>query len=612
MPVRHPSIGALLQENGTCQFTVWAPQKHTVTLLLEDEQVVRHGLQMDAFGFWQATLPHVKPGTRYRYAVEGGGPLPDPASRSQPDGVHGASAVASPQFGWTDQDWQGISLGNMVMYELHTGTFTTEGTFDGIVSRLGYLKALGVNTLELMPVAQFPGTRNWGYDGVFPYAVQHSYGGVQGLKQLVNAAHEAGMAVILDVVYNHQGPEGNYLGAYGPYFTQKYHTFWGQAINFDDAWCFGVRHYYLENALMWLDEFHLDGLRLDAVHAIWDFSAHHFVQALKERVAQLEADTGRKKVLIAEFDLNNPRYITPIEKGGYGLDGQWIDEYHHALHALVTGETNGYYEDFGTPAHLVRALKDSYVYTGQYSRHRKKFFGVTPTCNNYDQFVVFAQNHDQVGNRLGGDRLTQQLSMEALKLTAAVTLLSPHTPMLFMGEEYGETKPFQYFISHTDPSLIEAVRKGRREEFTYFQWEGEIPDPQAVETFEACILSWQQEHDAAAKNLFAFYQYLIAFRKERPAMQARHRSAVSVFDPGDTSVVAFAIEHVKDPLLIVFNFDKNPASFTYDPSRRVKSIFDSSATLWQGPGERVPLQTIVEMPIQLNPESAMMLEVESL
>ena len=577
--MRFPIVGSRPGKEG-CSFNVWAPFRKTLELILDND--LRYPMQKDERGYWRCNVPGVKPGARYFFCLDGEKNLPDPASRFQPESVHGKSAVVDESFSWGDTDWKGLGLGDMVIYELHVGTFSATHDFDGVISRLPYLKRLGVNAIELMPLAQFPGDRNWGYDGVFPFAVQNSYGGPLGLKNLVNAAHQAGIAVILDVVYNHQGPEGNYLGEYGPYFTDKYRTGWGQAINFDDVWCDGVRNFYWQNALMWLDEFRIDGLRLDAVHAIWDLGACHFMEILSERVRMLEQTSGRKKVLIAEFDLNNPRYILPAVKGGYGLDGQWIDEFHHALHSLLTGETDGYYEDFGETSHLAKAFKDSYVYTGQFSVHRKKTFGREPKDTSFDQFVVFVQNHDQVGNRMLGDRLTSTLNFEALKLAAATYLLSPSVPMLFMGEEYGEKNPFQYFISHTDQDLVEAVRKGRKEEFSYFKWQGEVPDPQSEETFRQCMLSWEVESSEKGRALFAFYQELIAFRKTRKAMRGRKRDSLEVVAAQD-KIICLRRKFDDDNVFIVMNFNKETVDFTLPSKQKLKTILNSASKLWEGP-----------------------------
>lgn len=599
-----PMVGCRLNEI-TCSFTVWAPLKEKVELVIDGGRT--YSMNRDEMGCWNVELERIPPGTRYYFRLDGKEKLPDPASRSQPDGVHGASAVTEPDYPWEDDNWKGLQMSEMVLYELHVGTFTRSHNFKGIESRLAYLSELGINAIELMPVAQFPGDRNWGYDGVFPYAVQNSYGGYRGLKSLVNAAHLAGIAVILDVVYNHQGPEGNYLGEYGPYFTDKYKTGWGQAINFDDAYCDGVRNFYWQNALMWLDEFHLDGLRLDAVHAIRDFSANHFIEGLAERVRSLEEQNGRKKVLIAELDLNDPRYISPVSAGGYGLDGQWTDEYHHALHSLITGEVEGYYEDFGKTVHLARALNQSYVYTGQYSPHRKKLFGRKPQGTTYDQFVVFAQNHDQVGNRMLGDRLSTLVSREALKLAACACILSPHVPMLFMGEEYGEKNPFQYFVSHTDEKLVESVRKGRKEEFSYFKWQGEVPDPQSGDTFQNCVLSWDLAGTPQGREMFHFYQHLIGLRKEFPALAAKSRDSLFLL-PSMDGIIVFERRYKEDRLLVTLNFRKDHSSWMLPSGEKLRRIMNSASARWSGPASDDETTNIVSGKVELHPESVSVFE----
>jgi maltooligosyltrehalose trehalohydrolase len=602
MNYTYPHVGANCSGN-ECEFTVWAPGKKTVELVLNGSA---HPLQVDARGYWSVTMHDVHEGDTYQYRLDGDQIFPDPASRSQPQGVHGPSAVTGTGFDWTDQSWTGLPLGDMIIYELHTGTFTPEGNFEGIISKLGYLKELGINAIELMPVSQFPGQRNWGYDGVFPFAVQESYGGLRGLKKLVNEAHRHGIVVVLDVIYNHLGPEGNYLPQFAPYYTGKYKTPWGSAINFDDAYCDGVRHYYWQNALMWLDEFHIDALRMDAVHAIWDFSARHFIQELNAKVRELEKRCGRKKVLIAEFDLNNPRYIDAVEKGGYGLDGQWIDEFHHALHSVVTGEVNGYYEDFGEMAQIAKALKESYVYTGEYSKHRKKLFGRLPADNPYSQFVVFAQNHDQVGNRLLGDRLTSQLSFEQLKLVAATVLLAPQTPLLFMGEECGEKNPFQYFIDHSDEKLVEATRQGRREEFHYFNWEGEIPDPQSEAVFLQCKLSWIHERDTKGGKLLEYYRQLIQFRKTHPAMQGKDKDDITVYHL--EKIIAFTRQHNGRQVLVVLNFGDKPGCFSNPLDAPAKKIFDSSGEDWMGAGAITAEQVKAKEKFSIHPQAAVIYE----
>jgi maltooligosyltrehalose trehalohydrolase len=407
----------------------------------------------------------VKPGTRYFYRLDGNTERPDPASKFQPEGVHGPSQVIDPHFVWEELHWSGIPFSHYVLYELHVGTFTAQGTFDAIVPHLDELKDLGITSIEIMPVAQFPGDRNWGYDGVYPGAVQNSYGGPEGLKRLIDACHQRGLAVTLDVVYNHLGPEGNYLCDFGPYFTDRYHTPWGAAINFDGPDSDAVRRFFIENALSWVTEFRLDALRLDAVHGIFDFSALHFLQELAAAVHEQAERLNRRIYVIAESDLNDVRLVSSPELGGYGLDAQWNDDFHHALHTLLTGERTGYYEDFGRIQDLAKAFAEGFVYSGAYSPARRRRHGNTSKDLAADRFVVCAQNHDQVGNRLKGDRLSALVSFEGLKLAAAVVLLSPFIPLLFMGEEYGETAPFPYFVSHSDPDLIEVVRRGRRAEF---------------------------------------------------------------------------------------------------------------------------------------------------
>src|SRR4030043_1289162 len=476
-------LGASVSEGGV-RFRVWAPKASSVSLVImgDKEPYLMNPEDKDYFSTF---IQGLEPKRSYCYLLNEDQPKPDPVSRSQPEGVHGPSEVVDPrQFKWEDQDWNGIPLKEMIIYEIHTGTFTREGTFEAIIPFLDYLKnELGVTTIELMPVAQFPGERNWGYDGVYLYAPQNSYGGPEELKRLINVCHRKGLAVILDVVYNHLGPEGNYLGDYGPYFTDRYKTPWGSAINFDGPESDEVRQFIIDNALYWVTEYHMDGLRIDAIHGIFDFSAQHILYDIREAVHEQAKKLERHIVVIAESDLNDVRVINPPSRGGYGLDAQWNDDLHHCLHTLLTGERNGYYQDFRDFKQLVKALREGFVYSGQYSSYRKRQHGSSSKHLPPSKFVIFSQNHDQVGNRLKGDRLSTLASFEALKLAAGIILLSPNIPLLFMGEEYGEEQPFQYFVSHSDQALIEAVRKGRNEEFVAFQWSAETPDPQDEVTF---------------------------------------------------------------------------------------------------------------------------------
>ncbi len=594
-------------KDGACDFVVWAPGKESVTLSITHPYKNTYALQKDEWGYWQTTLQDVQPGLRYQYRINGGEERPDPASRSQPEGVHKASEVIDRKFAWTDNGWKGLPLEDLVLYELHTGTFTPQQSFEGVISKLNYLADLGINAIEIMPLGQFPGGRNWGYDGVYCFAVQNTYGGAAGLKKLVNAAHAKGIAVILDVVYNHLGPEGGYLGSYAPYFTSKHKTPWGDALNFGEAYSDGVRNYFLQNALMWLDEFHIDGLRLDAVHAIIDYSAKHFMKLLKEEVNKLAERTGRKKLLIAELDLNDPRYINPATKGGYGLDGQWMDEFHHAIHAVLTGERDGYYEDFGTMQEVEKAFRDTYVYDGCYSPHRKKLFGGSATDNHFGQFVVFSQNHDHIGNRAIGDRLTATLSFEALKLAAALVLLSPYVPMLFMGEEYGEKSPFLYFTSHSDADLIKGVSEGRKKEFAHFNFKEEFPDPQHAHTFVKSILSWNTRDEEPAAMLL-FYKQLIQLRKTLKPLQAKSRSSMVVHPVNKGKVLTIERKSGAETLFILFNFNKEQNSYTLPAATPCTKLFDSSSPQWKGPGELAPLTIDAREIIKLNPFSAIILQ----
>lgn len=554
-------------------------------------------MERDPWGYWKVSIP-AEPGTRYLFRLDGKDSFPDPASISQPEGVHEPSALLDREaHRWEDGDWQGLPLSNVIIYELHTGLFSSTHDFEGIIRKLDYLVELGVNAIELMPLSQFPGARNWGYDGVYPFAIQDSYGGMQGFSGLVNAAHRKGIAVIVDTVYNHLGPEGNYLHEYGPYFTDKYHTPWGRGLNFDEAWCDGVRNFFLQNARMWLEELHVDALRLDAVHAIVDLSANPFIRQLKELALDISRLTGCSKEIIAETDLNDPKYIEAPEKGGYGLDGQWNDEFHHSLHVLLTNEKDSYYEDFGEIGHLEKAFRETYVYNGNYSIHRKKFFGA-PTQGPYSRYVVFSQNHDQIGNREKGDRLSNTLSFAQLKLAAATVLLSPYVPLLFMGEEYGEKNPFLFFTSFSDPDLIDAIRKGRAAEFRHPN--GDFPDPQDDASFERCMLSWKYK-EAEGAGLFNFYRELIHFRKTRPAMQGVSRNTLLVH-PAKDELLSFERKILNDHLYIWLNFNDRAMNVNNMSGSTLHLLLDSS-----GSGDQTPVNR--EHPIHLPPYSASVFEI---
>jgi maltooligosyltrehalose trehalohydrolase len=569
------TLGAVPIDQGQTRFRLWAPfhQQLELHILGPVEQIVV--MRRDEQGYHEA-VASAAAGARYLFRLPDGREFPDPASRYQPEGVHGPSAVVSTQFGWRDGQWKGLPLREYVIYELHTGTFTEEGTFDAIIPRLPELKELGITAIELMPVAEFPGRRNWGYDGVFLFAAHSAYGGVDGLQRLVDACHAHGLAIVLDVVYNHLGPEGNYLPLFAPYFTSKYRTPWGQALNFDDAHSDEVRRFFIENAIYWTQELHIDALRLDAVHAINDGSAKPFLQELAECVHEASSTGTAPRYLIAESDLNDPRLIRDPERGGFGLDAQWSDDFHHALHTVLTGEREGYYQDFGSLDDLVAAYRDTFVYANRYSLHRQRRHGAAAEDLDYTHFLAYSQNHDQVGNRMLGERLSMLVSFEQLKLAAAAVMLSPCIPLLFMGEEHGEKAPFLYFTSHTDEGLVEAVRNGRREEFSSFSWQGEAPDPDALETFERSRIRPQRN------TLWKFYQRLIELRRH-PALQSSRREDLEVWNGASARTLRLIRTSGDRRMCIVLNFEESAVSVE-TPSGSWRRILDSAATEWDGPG----------------------------
>ena len=565
------ALGAWLLDGSRCEFRVWAPSHDRIELHIVAPEDRRVSLTKNADGYHEAIVVGVQEGTRYFFVV-GGRERPDPASRLQPEGVHGPSEVAGREFKWSDSKWTNIALEDYVIYELHIGTFTHEGTFDATISRLDHLRDLGITAIELLPIAQFPGDRNWGYDGVYIGAAQKSYGGPVALKRLVDACHARGLAILLDVVYNHLGPEGNYLSEYAPYFTDRYKTPWGLALNFDGPLSDHVRWFFIHNALQWIDEFHIDGLRVDAVHAIVDHSAQPFLQDLTNAVRERGEKLGRPVYTFAESDLNDPRVITTAENLGLGFDSQWNDDYHHSLHTLLTAERGGYYAGYGKASDLARVMKNGYLYTGQHSVYRGRRYGEKPSTTDGSKFVVCAQNHDQVGNRMLGERLSAIVSLEKLRLAAAAIVLSPFVPMLFMGEEYGETSPFQYFTSHSDKDLIEAVRNGRKEEFDDFDWKGEPPDPHDEETFHRSKLNWQLlDHDEHA-SLWHLYQELLRVRRETPALRKLDLAALEVEADDEKRVVVVR----RGDVVIAFNFS-DEAQTVKEPSGRM--LIESGASL---------------------------------
>ena len=576
-------IGLNHKKNGRYEFTVWAPFSSTVSLKIVSPKEKIIPMEKDSRGYWRTAFENSLQDILYYYRLNDEKDRPDPVSHYQPEGVHGPSQAVNHSFNWEDEYWKGINLAEMVIYEIHVGTFTPDGTFDAIIPRLDELKDLGINALEIMPVAQFSGERNWGYDGVYPYAVQNSYGGPEGFKRLINECHKNGMAVILDVVYNHLGPEGNYLADFGPYFTNKYKTPWGDAINFDGPCSDQVRQFFINNALYWITEYHIDALRLDAIHGIFDSSAKHFLQELGEAVHEQAAKLVRSIYLISESDLNDSKIVNSIQNGGYGLDAQWNDDFHHALHSLLTNEQQGYYRDFGQMSHLVKAVREGFVYSGEHSHFRLKRHGNSSKDISASQFVVFSQNHDQTGNRMFGERLATLVSFESLKLAAGTVLLSPYIPLLFMGEEYGEESPFLYFISHSDPALIGAVRQGRKAEFHNFSCKGEPPDPQNVETFLKSKIDWEKRNEGSHKVLMDFYKHLITLRKTIPALSHLDKRNLFVEGLGKENIM-FVIRW-KDAcqVFIVFNFNNSDVKIIPPISNRIwNKATDSSEKIWNG------------------------------
>ena len=600
------TIGAIYLGEHACRFRVWAPSQVPVGVRLLRTGRLIPMEKTGGGGYHEAVAQDVAPGDLYLFQLTQDGQYPDPAARFQPQGVHGPSAVVDARFSWDDEAWRGIALEDYLIYELHVGCFTPAGTFEAIIPRLDDLIEVGVTAVELMPVAQFPGARNWGYDGVYPFAVQNSYGGPEGLKKLVSACHRRGLAVILDVVYNHLGPEGNYFEKFGPYFTERYVTPWGPALNFDGPFSDEVRNYFIQNALYWLTEFHFDALRLDAVHAILDHSPVTFLEELSEAVHREATRLNRKIFLIAESADNNARLIQSRERGGYGLDAQWNDDFHHCLHALLTGERRGYYQDYGELAQLAKAYREGFVYSGEYSAYRRRRHGSSSRDIAAGRFVVFAQNHDQVGNHMRGDRLSESTSFDELKLAAGLVLLSPYLPLLFMGEEYGETAPFPYFVNHSDPALIDAVRRGRLSEFAAFEWQGAIPDPQSETTFLSAKLRHELRDCGHHKLLREFYRDLIALRKNNSALRRLEKDKMKITALADVGVLVAERWSETHRIALAANLNVVEASFAVCLlGGRWRKIFDSAEPKWQGGGSALPdaLDGEIETRLTLAPRS---------
>lgn len=523
----------------------------------------------DSRGMWRAEVRAAEIGSDYGFLIDDyEKPYPDPRSQWQPDGVHGMSRIYDQHgFQWEDSTFQTAPLASAVIYELHVGTFTPAGTLDSAIEKLSYLAELGITHVELMPVASFAGNHGWGYDGVALFAVHEPYGGPDALKRFVNAAHRYGLAVLLDVVYNHFGPVGNYTGKFGPYLIDAHHTPWGGAVNLEGEWSHQVRRFFCDNALMWLRDFHLDGLRLDAVHAYVDRSAIHFLEQLSTEVDALEAALGRNLVLISESDLNDPRVVTSREAGGLGTDAQWSDDFHHALFAALAPESaNGYYADFGLISQLAKALQQVFVYDGLYSSYRKRIHGRPVGNLSRHKFLGYIQNHDQVGNRAVGDRIGHIAGFERAKIAAALVLTSPFVPLIFQGEEWAASSPFQYFADHDDPEMKRAVSEGRKREFARFGWDpAQVPDPESPKTFERSKLLWEERKITRHAEMFAWYRELIRLRRTTPSLNDGEPRSLRVFY--DEHATWLRME--RGEITVISNLGKESQRFLLPKSARI-------------------------------------------
>jgi maltooligosyltrehalose trehalohydrolase len=594
----HLQFGATVRGDGAAQFRVWAPNPAnlSVRILGENPCTIPMTRSGDAEnGEFRATVPHVNEGSDYVYVLEGERERPDPVSRWQPHGVHGPSRIVNPaSFNWSDQGWRGIPPKEFIIYELHIGAFTREGTFESLIPRLPYLRDLGITAVEIMPVAEVPGDRNWGYDGASLYAPQSSYGGPAGLKKLVDACHQHGLAVVLDVVYNHLGPEGNYLPEFAPCFTDAYHTPWGKAINFDGPQSDGVRRFIIDNALYWLTEYHVDALRLDAIHGIYDFGARHVLDELSNAFQSQAQFLQRQAWLIAESDLDDVRIINPRATGGYALDAQWHDDFHHALFTLLTDERGAFLMDFGTLADLAKSICDGFVFDWKYSRYRRRHHGNSSTGRPGEQFVGFIQNHDQIANTSRGRRLASLVSSGEQKLAAVLTLCSPFLPMLFMGEEYGETAPFLYFTSFEDRNLAQAVTEGRKKELGSHYSESEFFDPQALSTFEKCKLDWSKIVITPHAEILRLYRELISLRKQHASLGNCRKDLIEIqVDEQARTLVMKRGDPAGGSALLIFNFSGEERSIPLTAPARPQQLvlWTGDAAYGDGKGQR-PAETL--------------------
>lgn len=569
-------------KNDRWQFKVWAPEKKEMILHVVHPFDKEFVMAKDEEGYFSVDADAKAKELRYFFKPNNEKDFPDPASQFQPEGVHGPSqTIDHSSYQWKDDNWKGTSMKEWIIYELHVGTFTEQGTFEAVIDRLHDLIDVGINAIEIMPVTQFPGNRNWGYDGVFPYAVQNSYGGPDGLKKLVDACHQKGIAVVLDVVYNHLGPEGNYFSQFGPYFNSKYHTPWGDAINFDDAWSDGVRDFFSDNIIYWFENFHIDAVRCDAIHAIFDNGAVHFWQLAHQKVKALEEKTGRQFHIIAESDLNDPKVVKLPQEGGYGFDAQWLDDFHHALYILINPSDKQRYCDFGSMQQLAKAYNDGFVHSGEWVKFRKKKYGASSAGIAGDKFVIFTQNHDQIGNRPDGKRLNMLIDFERMKLAAAAILLAPYIPMLFMGEEYADESPFFYFVSHSDHALIKAVQEGRKKEFEDFGFGDDVPDPQDENTFHQSKLQWQTRNKEHHRVILNWYKELIRLRKTLSPLKEFEKNNVhaEVIDEKGL-VLSRQNNETGEGVTCLFNFSDNEISYSAEKNLSSK-LLDSKDEQWK-------------------------------
>ncbi|QNI32323.1 malto-oligosyltrehalose trehalohydrolase [Alloacidobacterium dinghuense] len=558
-------------------FRVWAPKAKTVGVKIGNTV---HNMEKAAGGWWQADVGGASAGTDYAFVIGGNEPaIPDPRSAWQPRGVHGPSRIVDhASFAWSDDSWQPVPLSSAIIYELHIGTFTPKGTFDVAQRHLPYLKDLGITHVELMPVNAFPGKHGWGYDSVDLFAPHEAYGGPEGLKRFVNACHEHGLAVLLDVVYNHLGPSGNYLAKFGPYFTHLHNTPWGDAVNLEDAGSYEVRRFFCDNAIMWLRDYHFDGLRLDAVHAYMDRSAIHFMEQLSTEVRALEAETGKHYVVIAESDLNDPRLVRSVDAGGYGMDAQWSDDFHHALVTVLTGDRSGYYSDFGSIADLAKSLKSVFVYDGIYAPHRDRIHGRPVEGLPAWRFLGYAQNHDQVGNRAKGERISHLVNPQRAKIAAALVFTAPFVPMLFQGEEWAASSPFQYFAAH-EAELGRLVSEGRKKEFAAFGWNpDDIPDSQDEQTFLRSKLNWEEQSQPVHAEMLDWYRKLIALRKSHPELTNGSLEETQVQYSEDEKWLALR----RDTIEVVINLGPHPLQRQVPSTSSVLMTSNNQVTLQNG------------------------------